>query len=565
MNKNGFIATSLIYSFFLVFCAVLLSYISISAHNKNLLKNANDKIRFDIQNKTINNIEVGSSIKLNLSNSSYNLKNITWELFYNQEGTAEFISSSIILSNKDINYINYYLSTLKNDCMIDKARVITKQDIYNKIKDNIKDVLILKNLLNTTDILGNNVGIGNTISYLIKEGNDYKKYNYLSLGNDNISLSEFTNSNLTNSNIISINENENINVRAVITLPTNIGIIGGNGSKGNPYILNTNTCFEDNTLVNKVLSNGYDNVNNVTTPGVEASRLNEGLRSTEDDYGISYYFRGDVKDNYVQFARKCWQIVRINGDGSIKLILKNHESSDCNVDANKGYIYSSNTKLNSKFNTLSDDNTYIGYKYGQKNSTTYDLTHANQNDSTILGKLQNWYENEFTNDEKIQLVDTIWCNDKLVDSTTGTGIGTNNVNYMAYNRVNNSEQFSPSLKCSNTLSKFTINDTSRGNGSLNSSSKVGLLTADEVLFAGLVSNSKNDHASSYLLDSTSTPWWTLTPAEYNNGAKVFAVNGIGKLVSVNVSEELNIKPVIVIKSDIYATGTGKINDPYSIE
>ena len=47
------------------------------------------------------------------------------------------------------------------------------------------------------------------------------------------------------------------------------------------------------------------------------------LASTDDDYGTSYYFRGAVKNNYVEFANKCWRIVRIGGDGSVKLILHN--------------------------------------------------------------------------------------------------------------------------------------------------------------------------------------------------------------------------------------------------
>ena len=33
------------------------------------------------------------------------------------------------------------------------------------------------------------------------------------------------------------------------------------------------------------------------------------LASTKDDYGTSYYFRGAVKNNYVQFANKCWYIL----------------------------------------------------------------------------------------------------------------------------------------------------------------------------------------------------------------------------------------------------------------
>ena len=38
------------------------------------------------------------------------------------------------------------------------------------------------------------------------------------------------------------------------------------------------------------------------------------LSLTKDDYGTSYYYRGNVKDNYITFADMCWRIVRIQGD-----------------------------------------------------------------------------------------------------------------------------------------------------------------------------------------------------------------------------------------------------------
>ena len=62
----------------------------------------------------------------------------------------------------------------------------------------------------------------------------------------------------------------------------------------------------------------------LTTPGAAVSTASEALlASTEDDYGTSYYFRGAVTNNYVEFANKCWRIVRVGGDGSVKLILHN--------------------------------------------------------------------------------------------------------------------------------------------------------------------------------------------------------------------------------------------------
>jgi hypothetical protein len=43
-----------------------------------------------------------------------------------------------------------------------------------------------------------------------------------------------------------------------------------------------------------------------------------------DDYGTSYYFRGNITNNFVSFAGMCWRIVRVTGDGSIKLALYNY-------------------------------------------------------------------------------------------------------------------------------------------------------------------------------------------------------------------------------------------------
>ena len=42
--------------------------------------------------------------------------------------------------------------------------------------------------------------------------------------------------------------------------------------------------------------------------------------SAPDDYGTSYYYRGIPDNNYVKFAGFYWRILRINGDGSIRMI-----------------------------------------------------------------------------------------------------------------------------------------------------------------------------------------------------------------------------------------------------
>ena len=40
----------------------------------------------------------------------------------------------------------------------------------------------------------------------------------------------------------------------------------------------------------------------------------------EDDYGTSYYLRGNHQDNNVKFANMCWKLIRVTGTGGMKLI-----------------------------------------------------------------------------------------------------------------------------------------------------------------------------------------------------------------------------------------------------
>ena len=272
------------------------------------------------------------------------------------------------------------------------------------------------------------------------------------------------------------------------------------------------------------------------------------LASTEDDYGTSYYFRGAVKNNYVQFANKCWRIVRINGDGSVKLVLHNdntsNASSPCassNNSTTAAFARYSGSSYTSVFNSNYNDNAYIGFMYGATGASDYASTHANTNKSDILKNLETWYTNNLTSYES-KLADTIWCNDKSTVSG-GLGYGTNATDYGAYNRLASTKQ--PTLKCPNDnnggkLSKFTVDDTINGNGDL--TYKIGLLTADEIAFAGSIAYTYN--RSTYLQENTGTTWWwSLSPINFNgSNANVWNVNS-GNLNNNNVNNNNGLRPV----------------------
>ena len=294
------------------------------------------------------------------------------------------------------------------------------------------------------------------------------------------------------------------------------------------------------------------------------------LASTEDDYGTSYYFRGAVKNNYVQFANKCWRIVRINGDGSVKLVLHNdntsNASSPCassNNSTTAAFARYSGSSYTSVFNSNYNDNAYIGFMYGATGASDYASTHANTNKSDILKNLETWYTNNLTSYES-KLADTIWCNDKSTVSG-GLGYGTNATDYGAYNRLASTKQ--PTLKCPNDnnggkLSKFTVDDTINGNGDL--TYKIGLLTADEIAFAGSIAYTYN--RSTYLQENTGTTWWwSLSPGIFGGSyAGVWRVRS-GYLGSYGVDNDDGLRPVISLISSTNVTGDGTSENPYVVE
>ena len=293
------------------------------------------------------------------------------------------------------------------------------------------------------------------------------------------------------------------------------------------------------------------------------------LASTVDDYGTSYYFRGAVKNNYVEFANKCWRIVRITGDGSVKLVLHNDNTagaanpcSSANNSTNAAFARYSGTTWTSVFNTNKNDNAYVGFMYGTAGASDYVSAHANTNKSTILNNLESWYTNNLASYES-KLADTIWCNDKSTVSG-GPGYGTNSTYYAAYNRLTSTKQ--PTLICPNDnnggkLSKFTVKDTTNGNGNL--TYKIGLLTADEIAFAGSIHATRN--LSTYLQENTGKNfWWSLSPSFFNGSYAVVWYVDSGFLGNNFVNSNIGVRPALSLISSTNVTGNGTSEKPYVV-
>ena len=310
----------------------------------------------------------------------------------------------------------------------------------------------------------------------------------------------------------------------------------------------------------------------ITTPGAAVSTASEALlASAEDDYGTSYYFRGTVTNNYVEFANKCWRIVRVGGDGSVKLILHNDNptgvANPCdaaNNSASAAFARYSGTTYTSAYNTNYNDNAYVGFKYGTVGAGDYALTHANTNKSTILTNLEAWYNDNLSTYEKV-IADTVWCNDKTnvtdtsydpwIITPNGLGYGANKTYYGATQRLVNTSGSAggtgPSLKCNGELSKIN--------------SKVGLITADELAYAGYAYGSGN--TTTYLQENaTDTYWWSLSPYYFNGGlAGVWGVYGSdGSFGDSGVGYTYGVRPSISLKSTTNVTGEGTSSSPFII-
>ena len=362
---------------------------------------------------------------------------------------------------------------------------------------------------------------------------------------------------------------------------TGTGKVEWNGTK---WVLTTNGITKGSTKCNAtfitkvptfaetILANNKVKAP-ITTPGATISTASEALlASTEDDYGTSYYFRGAVTNNYVEFANKCWRIVRVGGDGSVKLILHNDNptgaANPCdaaNNSASAAFAHYNGSTYTSRFNENYDDNAYIGFKYGTPGSSKYETTHANTNKSTILTNLETWYTNNLKTYESV-IDDNVWCNDKTnVTDTSYNPWGYSNVNGLGY--AKNVTYYSatqrlvstsgsaggtgPSLKCNGELSKIN--------------SKVGLITADELAYAGYAYNISN--TTTYLQENaTDTYWWSLSPSSFIGGhAYVWYVYGsYGRFGDNGVYGAGGVRPSISLKSTTNVTGEGTSSTPYII-
>ena len=291
-----------------------------------------------------------------------------------------------------------------------------------------------------------------------------------------------------------------------------------------------------------------------TQTEVESDKSDKGLYAMEDDYGTSYYYRGSVKNNYVQFAGFYWRIIRINGDESIRLLYAGETKDATGTNAQIGI---------SAFNVNQNLPLYVGYMYGNSTGSSLAELNANINDSTIKIHLDNWYSKNL-NKYASYIADSGFCNDRTLSAriNNGNGIQTDkNTYYTAYDRF--FADYSPLLTCSNSDNLFTLNGNVKGNQVL--TYPIGLITIDELMLAGY----RNGYVNNLAYPHSGYTYWTMSPyfygSNYNAAIACYLSSG-GVVSSSQVTSTLGVRPVINLNADVEIIGgIGTQNEPFIVK
>ena len=302
------------------------------------------------------------------------------------------------------------------------------------------------------------------------------------------------------------------------TLP--IRVIAEDGSE-KIYNINITRKAGATSLKNEIMKNSVITANPTLTTSSNNTSDESGLyKSTDTNTGEpTYYFRGNVENNYVSFAGQIWRIVRINEDGTIRIVMQD------GINNNTSYAFNSN---------------YNNYTYMYYTNSEAKIT------------LESWYQTNIGS--KSDLASSVatgnyYCEQaKAKYSSSWTSGSANMTLYSSY---------IPDFKCSTD---------GNGKGVVNAS--VGLLSYDEVVYAGGYRGQTN---SNYYLHNSSIVWYTISQAGFSSSssyAYVWRVGGAGNIGCRNVNYSISgaVRPVLNLTTNTQISdGDGTKDNPFVVE
>lgn len=270
----------------------------------------------------------------------------------------------------------------------------------------------------------------------------------------------------------------------------------------------SNDSLSTDTFSDILLANN-DILSPLTRVGSELGVKKEGLISTDTSNGKIYYFRGKNENNYFKLGDNLYRVVRINEDGSVRVIMN-------------GVL-----RDHVPYNTNTDENVYNLAKFST---------------SSLKAYLDGWYNTNLKAYDKYISSET-YCTD------TNFNYNLNGLNYSnTYDRIFNDE--APDLLC-------------RGD---NYNGKIGLISVDEVVLAGAYKNNTNSEFYLYNADIKGS-YWTSSSFFVNSATQMSMINimstgAIGD--GIIVTDKAYVRPVININETAKIKGVGTKDDPYII-
>lgn len=289
---------------------------------------------------------------------------------------------------------------------------------------------------------------------------------------------------------------------------------------------NNKKINDDNSKTNEVTTAFKDKILSDNKIIEKDPTLNKGISDTEDSVGLyksivtnsgdaTYYFRGDVKNNYVSFANKSWRIIRINEDGTVRLIAEN----------------------------FIDDEDSKYYQYNENRTADKGMYYSN---SVIKTVLERWYKNNLSDYSDVIENGDYFCEQAKVRKNKLYDEGA----------ITEALEYTPNFKCEKDSNGYGI-----------VKSNIGLITYDETIFAGsYLSQHIEASNKTYLPHSTAHFHWTMSPiGKYLNDYYIWQVNASGEMGEQHATGKGVLHPVINIKGNIKVTGNGTENNPYGLK
>ena len=169
------------------------------------------------------------------------------------------------------------------------------------------------------------------------------------------------------------------------------------------YTEKYNPCVSGECLYNKILAQegGKATIIAKEEPNFWniATAEDTGLYAMQDEYGMSFYYRGNknLLNNNIIFGGFQWKIICINGDGSVRLIYNGTCPNDtCTINSTGINTQIGDSPWHSIESLSNADAKYLGYMFGGANgvaSTSREEALRNETSSDIKVVLENWYKN----------------------------------------------------------------------------------------------------------------------------------------------------------------------------